>query len=119
MGNDLARLPWLFGLARATVRTIRFNLFWAFAYNVIGIGLAMTGRLNPILAALFMVASSACVLTNSLRLRRFNLATVPIAESQMASRPTAQLGEAIPLDQSAVPSRSQDGSACMTVEPVR
>jgi heavy metal translocating P-type ATPase len=73
MGNDLSRLPWLFGLARATVRTIRFNLCWAFVYNIIGIGLALTGRLNPIVAALCMVASSVCVLTNSLRLRRFNL----------------------------------------------
>jgi hypothetical protein len=73
MGNDLTRLPWLFGLARATVHTIRFNLCWAFVYNIIGIGLALTGRLNPIVAALCMVASSVCVLTNSLRLRRFNM----------------------------------------------
>lgn len=92
MGNDLARLPWLFGLARATVRTIQFNLFWAFVYNVVGIGLAATGRLNPILAALFMVASSACVLANSLRLRRYDLApaSAPIPdpttnESQQSS----------------------------------
>jgi cation transport ATPase len=94
MGNDLARLPWLFGLARATVRTIQFNLFWAFAYNVIGIGLAMTGRLNPILAALFMVASSACVLANSLRLRRFDLAPSeePISEPRPTESPRAPSG---------------------------
>jgi len=94
MGNDLARLPWLFGLARATVRTIRFNLFWAFAYNVIGIGLAMTGRLNPILAAMFMVASSACVLANSLRLRRFDLAPSEeaIAEPSPTESPRAPSG---------------------------
>jgi heavy metal translocating P-type ATPase len=91
MGNDLARLPWLFGLAQATVRTIRFNLFWAFAYNVIGIGLAMTGRLNPILAALFMVASSACVLTNSLRLRHFALESERTPATPAVDRPVLQL----------------------------
>ena len=74
------------------MRTIQFNLFWAFAYNVIGIGLAMTGRLNPILAALFMVASSACVLANSLRLRRFNLAPSeePISEPRPTESPQRQ-----------------------------
>jgi P-type E1-E2 ATPase len=73
MRNDLTRLSWLYGLAKATVRTIRLNLFWAFAYNAIGIVLALTGRLNPIVAALCMVASSASVVANSLRLRRFDL----------------------------------------------
>jgi heavy metal translocating P-type ATPase len=68
LGNDLARLPWTMALARRTVRVIRQNLFWAFAYNVLGIGLACTGHLNPILAALAMVLSSFLVVTNSLRL---------------------------------------------------
>jgi P-type Cu+ transporter len=68
--NDLSKLVWAIDLARSTVRTIKQNLFWAFAYNTIGIGLAMTGRLNPIIAAVAMVASNAIVVTNSLRLSR-------------------------------------------------
>jgi len=71
MSNDLLRLPWLLALAAATVRTIRFNLFWAFAYNAAGMVLALTGTLNPIIAALCMVISSACVVGNSLRLVHF------------------------------------------------
>jgi heavy metal translocating P-type ATPase len=70
LGDELDRLPWLFELARRTVRTIRLNLFWAFAYNVVGVGLACLGLLNPILAALAMVLSSGFVITNSLRLRQ-------------------------------------------------
>jgi P-type E1-E2 ATPase len=67
-GNDLTLIPWLLELARQTVRTIRWNLFWAFLYNSVGIGLACWGRLNPVLAALAMVLSSGLVVTNSLRL---------------------------------------------------
>jgi heavy metal translocating P-type ATPase len=70
LGNDLLRIPWAIDLARQTVRVIRQNLFWAFAYNVVGIGLACTGRLNPVLAAVMMVLSSAFVVGNSLRLGR-------------------------------------------------
>jgi P-type E1-E2 ATPase len=67
-GNDLARVPWAADLARRTVRVVRQNLFWAFAYNVVGIGLACAGRLNPVLAALAMALSSFLVVANSLRL---------------------------------------------------
>lgn len=69
-GNELAAVPWLLDLARRTVRTIKVNLFWAFAYNIIGIGLALTGRLSPIVAAAIMVVSSLLVVGNSLRLNR-------------------------------------------------
>jgi heavy metal translocating P-type ATPase len=72
-GDDLARLPWAIELARRTVRVIRQNLLWAFAYNGIGVGLACAGLLNPILAALAMVGSSLLVVGNSLRLGGFPL----------------------------------------------
>lgn len=67
--NELRKLPWLFGLARAVRRTIRVNLFWAFAYNVVLLPLAAAGFLRPILAALAMLLSSAFVVANSMRLR--------------------------------------------------
>lgn len=87
LSNDLSRLPWTISLARKTVRIIRQNLFWAFIYNIVGIGLAITGNLNPIWAGVAMVASSFLVITNSLRLNSFPdnppEAVAPISTSPM------------------------------------
>ncbi len=71
LSDNLARFPWAVELARRTVRTVKQNLFWAFAYNCIGVGLAASGRLNPVWAAAAMVVSSLLVVGNSLRLSAF------------------------------------------------
>jgi P-type Cu+ transporter len=71
--DDLGTVPDAIGLSRATFRTIRQNLAWAFGYNVAAIPLAALGYLNPVLAAVAMTLSSAFVVSNSLRLQRYGV----------------------------------------------
>lgn len=85
VSNHLALVPWTLDLAQRTRRTIRQNLFWAFGYNSVGIGLAAAGWLNPAWAAAAMVASSLLVVSNSLRLNR--IAPSPASELDTATDP--------------------------------
>ncbi|MWV58524.1 heavy metal translocating P-type ATPase [Rathayibacter sp. VKM Ac-2754] len=71
VGDELSRVPDALRLGRRTLGVIRGNLFWAFAYNVAAIPLAMAGLLGPLVAGAAMAFSSVFVVLNSLRLRSF------------------------------------------------
>ncbi|MDH3718257.1 MAG: cation-translocating P-type ATPase [Planctomycetota bacterium] len=101
LSNDLSRVAWSVKLARRCVHVIRQNLFWAFAYNAVGMALAASGRLNPIWAAAAMALSSFFVVSNSMR-----LAAEPddsyLTDESAADRPAAAHGgtEYEPLENS-------------------
>jgi len=69
LNGHLSHLRPAVGISRQTVITIRQNLFWAFAYNIVAIPVAAAGLLNPMLGALFMAFSDVVVIGNSIRLR--------------------------------------------------
>lgn len=74
MNNDLRSVADAVRLARATLRIIKGNLFWAFAYNIILLPVAAFGLLNPLFAGIAMALSSVFVVSNSLRLKSFHSA---------------------------------------------
>jgi Cu+-exporting ATPase len=71
MRNDLSAVVDAIDLSRVTLAKIKQNLFFAFAYNVLGIPLAAVGLLNPVIAGAAMAASSVSVVGNALLLRRW------------------------------------------------
>jgi Cu+-exporting ATPase len=70
VGDHLMNIPESLKLSKSVLRVIHQNLFWAFAYNTLGIPLAALGFLNPMLAGAAMALSSVSVVTNSLRIKR-------------------------------------------------
>ena len=67
--NELSQLPKALQIANHTLLTIKQNLFWAFAYNIVAIPIAAMGFLNPMWGALFMAFSDVIVIGNSIRLK--------------------------------------------------
>jgi len=71
MRSDMRAIPTSLRLSRATLHTIKSNLFWAFAYNTIAVPVAAAGLLNPMIAGAAMAFSSVFVVLNSMRLTQF------------------------------------------------
>jgi len=141
MSGDLTGVVTAISLSKRTMRTIKQNLFWAFAYNTALIPVAAGvlyfafgssgtpsglqfffgdfGFLNPVLAAAAMAASSLTVVSNSLRLRRFKAVRFGTSEAATASAPVA---DRVPPAETAAPvkdtTESSEGGTAMTTDPV-
>jgi Cu2+-exporting ATPase len=71
--DDLRIIPWLVDLSRESMKRVNQNLGWAVIYNLLGVGLAMAGLLQPVFSAFAMVASSIFVTTNAMKMNKFPL----------------------------------------------
>lgn len=112
--GGLRLLPWTIGLSCAVRRTIIGNLLWAFGYNAIGLGLAVSGQLQPVLAAVLMAGSSMLVVLNSLRLERFAEPSDDPVDASVpepsALRQRTRPHDPAPQPATAAPASSQDDS---------
>jgi len=93
MRGDVGLVAGALDISRRTVRKIRQNLFWAFAYNVAGIPLAALGYLDPVVAGAAMALSSVSVLSNALLLKRWRIAGLP----QVRQTPAAETARSASL----------------------
>ena len=93
LSDRLDHLTFAVDLAKQTMETVRQNLFWAFAYNVVGVGLAMAGFLSPIFAAFAMALSSLIVIGNSLRLLDYQASSSNVDRINPPSMPESSSNE--------------------------
>ena len=101
MRGDLRGIPAAIKLSRATMNNIKQNLFWALAYNAAGIPVAALGYLSPVLAGAAMAFSSVSVVSNSLRLKRFD----PYREYQLKANVPGRAAEERGINHMPVPAR--------------
>ena len=94
MRDDLRVIPWLFDLSREAMKRVRQNLGWAVVYNLIGVGLAMAGLLQPVFSAFAMVASSIFVTSNAMKMNKFPLLNGLAVEDEQAKPPAHEFQNA-------------------------